>query len=586
MTSEVTHPGVFVEELPSAVHSIPGVPTSITAFMGRAERGPSINDDARPDTIFSFTEYERIFGGLWTHSPMSYAVRDFFLNGGNQAVIVRLFEVSQDPNALPCGDSLTALPADGCAVISADAPPAPIEGAESAADSPSIPKAPSVHLPLRAANPGSWGNWIRVMVDTNGIGPDVAQVCADYGVPLADLFNLTVFCSSPGGRMQTERFVNLTLADYAGFPTYPNRVDRVVNQQSQFVRVFADRLTPQADSTWLEAWIAFGSSPNLPAREQELFAMLSAAGGGDDGRVIQSETTYDDPTQGGLAALDRVDLFNLLCVPYDPTVPGAEAAAMQAYPALAHYCQKRRAMFIVDPPSSWAGFAEKSDWASIQPTDLKIEGDPARNAAVYFPRVVEADPLLEGQPRVMPACGIIAGIIAGADAGRGIWKAPAGIGATLNGTLNLEFNLTDDQNGMLNPLGINCLRNFPVIGQVVWGARTLRGADQLQDDYKYIPVRRLALYIEESLYRGTKWAVFEPNAEPLWAMLRNTINAFLSGLQRQGAFYSYFVTCDSSTTTMDDIGRGRVNITIGIAPLKPAEFVVIQIQQMTGQTSS
>ena len=243
-------------------------------------------------------------------------------------------------------------------------------------------------------------------------------------------------------------------------------------------------------------------------------------------------------------------------------------------------------MFIVDPPSTWSGFAEKSDWASIQPTDLKIEGELARNAAVYFPRVVEADPLREGEPRVMPACGIIAGIIARTDAARGIWKAPAGNDATLNGILNLEFNLTDDQNGMLNPLGINCLRNFPVIGTVVWGARTLRGADQLQDEYKYIPVRRLALYIEESLYRGTKWAVFEPNAEPLWAMLRNTISTFLSGLQRQGAFYSYFVTCDSSTTTMDDIGRGNVNIIIGMAPLKPAEFVVIQIQQMAGQLSS
>jgi uncharacterized protein len=134
-------------------------------------------------------------------------------------------------------------------------------------------------------------------------------------------------------------------------------------------------------------------------------------------------------------------------------------------------------------------------------------------------------------------------------------------------------------------VGINCLRNFPVVGRVVWGARTLRGADILSDDYKYIPVRRLALYIEESLYRGTKFAVFEPNDQVLWSKLRQTIDAFMTDLFRQGAFFGHFVNCDQSTTTPADIERGVVNVVVGFAPVKPAEFIVLQIQQQAGQTA-
>jgi phage tail sheath protein FI len=175
------------------------------------------------------------------------------------------------------------------------------------------------------------------------------------------------------------------------------------------------------------------------------------------------------------------------------------------------------------------------------------------------------------------------------DTQRGVWKAPAGLDASLNATQGLQANLNDAENGTLNPLGINCLRFFGDSGRVVWGARTLRGADQLADDYKYVPVRRLALYIEESLYRGTQWVVFEPNDEPLWAQIRLNVGAFMHGLFRQGAFMgqtpkdAYFVKCDKETTPQDQVNLGIVNIIVGFAPLKPAEFVVIQIQQMAGQ---
>jgi hypothetical protein len=225
-------------------------------------------------------------------------------------------------------------------------------------------------------------------------------------------------------------------------------------------------------------------------------------------------------------------------------------------------------------------------------TELGLTGRNARNAALYFPRVRQGDPLREGQTDTFVPCGIIAGIMARTDSQRGVWKAPAGIDATLNGIQGLQVKLNDDENGLLNPLAVNCLRTFPVYGQVVWGARTLRGADQLADPYKYVPVRRLALYIEESLFRGLKWVVFEPNGETLWSQIRLNVGAFMQGLFRDGAFQggtpreAYFVKCDSETTTQNDINQGIVNVVVGFAPLKPAEFVILKIQQITGQSAS
>jgi phage tail sheath protein FI len=170
-----------------------------------------------------------------------------------------------------------------------------------------------------------------------------------------------------------------------------------------------------------------------------------------------------------------------------------------------------------------------------------------------------------------------------------VWKAPAGVEATLSGVQGMVYQLTDAENGALNPLGLNCLRTFPIYGPISWGARTLVGSDAEGNEWKYVPVRRFALFLEESLFRGTKWVVFEPNDEPLWAQIRLNIGAFMQSLFRQGAFQgttprdAYFVKCDKETTTQNDIDHGIVNILVGFAPLKPAEFVVIQIQQLAGQ---
>jgi uncharacterized protein len=266
-------------------------------------------------------------------------------------------------------------------------------------------------------------------------------------------------------------------------------------------------------------------------------------------------------------------------------VPGeTDASTLQA---LEGYCRKERAFLIADSdPSTTLANLEASGPGSI------ITGNDAINAALYFPWVQANDPAQQNRSGLFPPSGFVAGIYARTDASRGVWKAPAGSDASLTGAVGLSVVLTDDQNGVLNPQAINCLRSFPVYGIVVWGARTLRGNDQVGSEWKYIPVRRLALFIEESLYRGTQWVVFEPNDEPLWAQIRLDIGAFMQDLFRQGAFQggspreAYFVKCDSETTTPSDVDHGIVNIVVGFAPLKPAEFVILQIQQMAGQLQS
>ena len=249
----------------------------------------------------------------------------------------------------------------------------------------------------------------------------------------------------------------------------------------------------------------------------------------------------------------------------------------------AAYCKSRRAFLIVD-----------ADPADATPDQLAalIKGTAVPKtdyAAIYGPWIKIGDPLNNGKLRKVAPSGSMAGLYARTDTDRGVWKAPAGTEANIVGAQALDYVLTDAENGSLNPLGFNCIRLFPVYGVVSWGARTLRGSNDAASEYKYVPVRRLALFLEESLYRGTKWVVFEPNDEPLWSQIRLNIGAFMQNLFRQGAFQgktpreAYFVKCDRETTTQNDINLGIVNIVVGFAPLKPAEFVIIQIQQMAGQ---
>jgi len=312
-----------------------------------------------------------------------------------------------------------------------------------------------------------------------------------------------------------------------------------------------------------------------------------AAAPGNDGTPPNAlDMIGNQSLKTGIFALERVDLFNILCLPRTATKSGADAMsdaeAFAVICAARDYCQQRRAFFIVDTPNNINSIDDIQSWM------LNNAGIRHRNLALYFPRVEIPDPLDNFRLRSFGASGTVAGIYARVDGTRGVWKAPAGIEATLDNVMRISYLLTDLQTGVLNPLAIDCLRTFNAGGNLVWGARTLVGTDAPASEWKYVPVRRMALFLEESLFRGTTWVVFEPNDEPLWAKIRLNLNAFMMGLFRQGAFQgstpnaAFFVKCDAQTTTQADRDLGIVNIEVGFAPLKPAEFVVIKIQQIAG----
>ena len=313
------------------------------------------------------------------------------------------------------------------------------------------------------------------------------------------------------------------------------------------------------------------------------YSFIPGQVGNDGGMPAYADYLGDPVLKTGFYALDTVDLFNLMILPSDLEMPDADR--QQLWGPASNYCNARRAFLLVEAPAGWttsdgrpAIVQSSSEVNDLRATVVKD------HSAVFFPRIRYND---RGILRSAGPTGAIAGLMARTDASRGVWKAAAGTEADLRGIAGLEVTLTDLENGVLNKLGVNCLRTFPS-GFVNWGARTLDGSDDLGSEWKYIPIRRLALFIEESLYRGTQWVVFEGNDEPLWARIRLNVGVFMSGLFRQGAFQgstpsqAYYVKCDGETTTQADRNLGIVNIEVGFAPLKPAEFVIITIQQIAG----
>jgi phage tail sheath protein FI len=283
-------------------------------------------------------------------------------------------------------------------------------------------------------------------------------------------------------------------------------------------------------------------------------------------------TDYDDAYD----KIDKeVDLYNLMVLPPDAAVP-----IQTLYANASVRCQNRRAFLLMDSPANWTD--PQKAVAGLTQLRTSLVKD---YSAVFYPRITINN---NGLKLNIGASGAVAGLCARIDGTRGVWKAPAGTEADLRGIVGLERQFSDGENGILNPKAINTIRVFPN-GIVNWGARTMDGDDSFASEYKYIPIRRLALFIEESLYRGLKWVVFEPNDEPLWSQIRLNVGAFMHNLFRQGAFQgpkpgdAYFVKCDSETTPQNDRDQGIVNIWVGFAPLKPAEFVILYLQQMAGQ---
>ncbi len=515
MPVALSYPGVYIEEIPSGVRTITGVATSITAFVGWAAQGPT----KYPGLVLSWADFERMYGGFDARSPyLGYAVSQFFINGGQQAYIVRLAAGDAAPATLKLGGlTFTA------GTVGPDGKVA------------------------NAANPGVWSQDYGIAIKNQSGGTGRFRVQVVYAP------------SGATSEAVVESFENLGIVSPDPKGRY---VADVINKESSFVTVdvASGTTTPPGDTT-------------LPSPK------LGDTTKGADGTVLLPST---DPATGGAfetavaaakSLLSQIDLFNLLCV------PGEIVTA--TITDLAQYCEDRRVFLIAD-----------SDPGITNPSNLAGPPGTSKNSAFYFPWVQAPDPANENRPSYYPPCGFVAGIYARTDGTRGVWKAPAGTDATLAGASGIAVQLNDLQNGRLNQLGVNCIRNFNVYGIVVWGARTMQGNDEAGSEWKYVPVRRTALFLEESLYRALKWVVFEPNDEPLWAEIRLNVGAFMQNLFRQGAFQgktpaeAYFVKCDKETTTQNDINLGIVNIIVGFAPLKPAEFVVIKIQQMAGQIAT
>lgn len=639
MPVSTSYPGVYVTEVDSGVHTITGVATSITAFIGRAARGPSDT----PVTVNSYSDFERMFGGLWLQSSLGYAVRDFYRNGGSRAIVVRLFhnnfpdlqgqgpgtatiaarQAAKDTAAAAATGATPALAAKAVldkansftddalkqvallvaakADVAAKTADATVESVRAAAESAALAATPLEvatlqleSLVLNAKAPGAWGNGLRARVKHVHATDPVTGTARE-------LFNLMVRDGSTGN---VETFLNLSIENGDS-----RRVDLVLAAESTLVSasglpsaIPAESPDPDNDRRQFDPWgdnavAAVAANPTATPPVAALPALpatntvVGADGQATDGGPLDTNDFSGPGKRGakrGLYSLDNADLFNLLCIP--PYLAGASGGPNDGdiefgalVPDAVAYCQARRAVLLVDPPTTWKAAATVVE-------DMKSQkvATTSNYAALYFPRLVAPDPLRDNRPGELVPSGAMAGIMARTDSSRGVWKAPAGLETTVNGAQQLTVPITDAENGNLNPLGVNCLRTFPAAGTVAWGARTLEGNDQLASEWKYLPVRRTALFIEESLFRGTQWVVFEPNDEPLWAQVRLNVGAFMHDLFRQGAFQgstpkdAYFVKCDAETTTQNDINAGVVNILVGFAPLKPAEFVIISLQQIAG----
>jgi Bacteriophage tail sheath protein len=524
MPTTVSYPGIYIEEVPSPVRTITGVATSITAFVGYSHPFKTSRFN-HPTRIFNFTEYERTFGGLFHSSTLP----------NHLPYAVQQFFLNGGTDGYVVG-----LASTGASAGSATAQDAAGAGA----------------IVFTAHEITDGNNPIQIRIKS-GVPPDGPTEPYDVEVTY---------------RGVTEVFRRV----YSTLTTDPDHIDNYIETRLNGVSTL---VTVTAPPEGYKVPQQYGYNPSEPKLQ------ITEGTAGTPAPVLaedfaQEEPAPDKPKGSGIFPLEDVQIFNLLCLPGISDQTTLDRALT--------FVEKRRAFLIIDPPQG-------QDWQQIQ--DRFEDVPKGTNGAFYYPWLQANDPL-DGTARAFPPSGYVAGIYARTDAQRGVWKAPAGTEALVRGVVGGEGSvessgiLTDQRQGVLNKQGINAIRTFPVYNTIVWGARTLVGADQLASQWKYVPVRRTALFIEETLYQGLKWVVFEPNDEPLWASIRLNVTAFMTGLFRQGAFQgrtpreAFLVKCDRETNPQEDINRGIVNILVGFAPLKPAEFVIIKISQLAGQAQA
>jgi phage tail sheath protein FI len=519
---EYLTPGVYIEEFEIGAKPIEGVSTSTAGFLGETERGPTY-----PQLVTSFPEYKRLFGGFFGATKfLPYAVDGFFGNGGKRVFIARIVDK---------------------------------EGAQSAAGN------LSAAVSITAVGEGTWGNRMayRIKESTE-----------------ANAFTLHVYYWSAGVDITT-----LIDPVPTGPIDEPTRSKLRKQQPPQHFERFENLSLDPASMDYVEKRVANGLSMLVGLKHLLGQTALPAPGnltfltGGNDGAAINSGDYIGrenpDPITGqkrsGLEAMKEPP-FEDVAIMYAPNAFSIANLAEE----LTTHCENNKYRFLI--LDSLPGQAQ------IGPIDPRKDR-PSQYAAFYYPwiRVFDAD---SGVLKFVPPGGHMAGIYARSDIERGVFKAPAN--EVVRGALELEFEITDGGQGILNPRGVNAIRAFPGRGRRVWGARTL--SDNTL--WKYVNVRRLFIFIEASIFRGTQWVVFEPNNERLWARVKQTITEFLRTQWRLGALLgateeeAFFVKVDRSTMTDDDINNGRLVVVIGIAPTRPAEFVIFRIAQLTSSATS
>ncbi len=519
------HPGVYVQEIPSGARTIEGAPTGNAIFVGETERGP-----IGPTKIIGRSDYERLFGGYMrardggldpTPVLMKYALEGFFANGGNQAFVLRAMDEWDTPAVHASRASM-------------------IEG----------------------SSPGIWGNEIRIAF--------AASTDAD-----ANRYRIAVFYTSPedGVERWVEDWDRLSID--AGDENYV--VD--VLRRSLYIR-----------------WVA-ATAPAIPALDD-------ATSGPTEAALSIAAAALTGGTGGGsaLADADFPALFDrlaevsdaaLMVAASDRQLPNLDVSVTDSdgYVSFTNlfvdYVLSRplQDLFLVGelPPLTGETNPVTAAVDHARGTGGATQSTASNYNALYWPHIEIADPVGAGSnaTRVIPPGGHVAGLYARTDLRRGVWKAPAGTEATLSGVRALGFDVLDVHQDNLNPQGINALRRIPGAGLVSWGARTR----QPSSEWRYVPVRRTAIFLRHSIFNGIQWAVFEPNGDGLWGSLRATVGAFMETQFKNGAFAgttsreAYFVKCDAETTTEIDRAAGIVNVLVGFAPLRPAEFVVVKLSQ-------
>ncbi len=519
--AEYLTPGVYIEEIERGPRPIEGVPTSTTAILAETERGA-----IKPRLVTSYKDYVRWFGGVFGNQKFGpYTISGFFENGGKRLYACRLVGKQAAPATTAFGN-----------------------------------------YNVMAVGPGQWGQrvWVKIS-DSSTKKPDAAGVSRPVGVRM----RLAYWSALPDGGI-FEPFDGANPDKLRRYP--PGLVEDFddLDADPSSMNFIKKRLLDDDDMSSSALAILFAGPAAAPGELPGKDSKALGQDGADDPAGLD-DSDYDGELAGfrtqlqGLAAL-KTDPYREVSLVYAPASSDGVSKKVITHCEQLHY-----RFAVVDCPSNVASPGSLDPRTSIQDTEY---------AAFYYPWINTSDPQT-GARVLVPPGGHALGVYARVDNERGVFKAPAN--ETLRGALSLQTNLTDNDQGVLNPRGVNAIRSFPGRGIRIWGARTM-SSNSL---WKYVSVRRLFIFLERSIYEGTQWVVFEPNDPRLWARVSDTIRLFLRGQWRGGALFgrteeqAYFVTCDETTMTKDDILNGRLICEIGIAPVRPAEFVVFRIFQNT-----